>query len=468
MRSTLTFERYLRLLLLVSKEKRGRYVEFDQCTSLSNIQSSSKLRRDIGIFGAAFLSLNAVIGAGIFAVPGAVAASAGMLSPWLFLIVGALFITIVLTFAELSSYYEQTGGPVIYATEAFGPFAGFSTGWAIFLSRMTAFAANANVMATYLGSLHDFFAGDLARIAIISFVTIGLTWANVRGVRDGVRTMAVFTFLKVTPLLLMILLGLQHVTGAALLPGGPYVIDDFGATTLLLIYAYVGFETLGITAGETSKPQRNLPRAYIRSMLGIAALYFLIMLVFVSIIPAADYASATLVDVGRSLAGPIGAVVITLAAVFSIGGNLAGSILGAPRIIFSMAENKMLPAWFGHVHSKFATPDRAIIIMGGMALILALTGSFVKLALASSVVRLLGYVICIASLPAVRRNASEEAKKKAFRLKGGYAIPAVALLICAFLILQSKQESWIAVAILLSIGWVFYGIEMWSKARKIG
>lgn len=389
-----------------------------------------------------------------------------MLSPWLFLVIGALFLTIVLTFAELSSYYEQTGGPVIYATEAFGPFAGFSTGWAIYLSRMTAFAANANVMAIYLGSLHEFFAGDIARAAIICTVTIGLTWSNVRGVRDGVRTMAVFTFLKVTPLLLMVLLGLQHVTGASLLPGGPFVIEDFGATTLLLIYAYVGFETLGITAGETSKPQRNLPIAYLSSMLGIAVLYFLIMLVFVSIVPAENYSSATLVDVGRSLAGPIGAIVITMAAVFSIGGNLAGSILGAPRIIYSMAENKMLPAWFGHVHQKFATPDRAILIMGGMALVLALTGSFVKLALASSAVRLLGYVICIASLPAVRRNATEEARARAFRLKGGYTIPAAALLICSFLLYQSKQESWIAVAILLSIGWVFYGVELWARARS--
>jgi amino acid transporter len=432
----------------------------------STHQASSKLRRDIGFFGAAFLSLNAVIGAGIFALPGSVAASAGMLSPWLFLIVGALFITIVLTFAELSSYYKQTGGPVIYATEAFGPFAGFSTGWAIYLSRMTAFAANANVMATYLASLHDFFAGDIARGVIISVVTIGLTWANVTGVRDGVRTMAVFTFLKITPLLLMVLLGLQHITGAALLPGGPFVIEDFGGTTLLLIYAYVGFETLGITAGETSKPQRNLPRAYISSMLGIAAFYFVIMLVFVSIIPAESFATATLVDVGRSLAGPIGAIVITMAAVFSIGGNLAGSILGAPRIIFSMAENKMLPAWFGHVHPKYATPDRSILLMGGMALVLALTGSFVKLALASSAVRLLGYVICIASLPAVRRNASPAAREKAFRLKGGYLIPAAALLICGFLLYHSKQEAWIDVAILLSIGWAFYGVEIWSKSRR--
>ena len=136
------------------------------------MNSGAHLRRDIGFFGAAFLVLNSVIGAGIFALPGKVAVSAGLFSPWLFLIVGVLFLSVVLTFAELASYYDQTGGPVLYAGDAFGPLAGFSTGWLIFLARMTAFAANANVMALYLASLSDVFASDIARIAIISMVTV--------------------------------------------------------------------------------------------------------------------------------------------------------------------------------------------------------------------------------------------------------------------------------------------------------
>ncbi|MGI9237089.1 MAG: APC family permease [Woeseiaceae bacterium] len=420
---------------------------------------ASNLRRDIGFFGASFLVLNSMIGAGIFALPGKVAVNAGLLSPWLFLLVGLLFLTVVLTFAELASYYDTTGGPVIYATEAFGPLAGFSTGWLIYLARMTAFAANANVMATYLASLSDFFAGDLVRTTIITAVTVGLTWANVLGVRDGVRTMAIFTFLKVTPLILLGLLGLQHVTGSTLIPAAPFLVEELGGTTLLLIYAYVGFETVAVTAGETSRPRRTIPKALVATVLGTGLLYFVIVLVFISIIPSDRYNSATLVDVGRSLAGPFGALAITLAAVFSIGGNLASSMIAAPRLIFSLAENRLLPQWFGHVHAKYATPDRCILIMGGMALVLALTGSFVKLAIASSLARLLGYIICIASLPAIRRNASEEVMTRAYRLKGGYAIPLLGLAICSWLLMQSKAESWIAVSILIAIGLFLYWIE---------
>lgn len=427
---------------------------------------SAHLRRDIGFVGAALLVLNSVIGAGIFALPGKVAASAGPFSPWLFLVIGVLFLAVVLTFAELASYYDRTGGPILYATDAFGPAVGFGTGWLIFLARMTAFAANANVMAAYLGSLWDPLDTEPARAAIITAVTVGLTWANVLGVRDGVRTVGVFTVLKVVPLLLLVLLGLQHVSGATLIPGGDFHIDDLGGTTLLLIYAYVGFETIGVTAGETRSAERTVPSALIRTMLVTAALYFLIVLVFVAAIPPAEHADATLVDLGRALAGPAGAIAITLTAVFSIGGNLAGSILAAPRLLFALAERRMIPQPLARIHDSYGTPYRAILVMGALALALGLSSGFVELAIGSSVVRLIGYIICILALPKVRRRANHTVRARALRLPGGYAIPALALGVCAWLVAQSKLDDWLRVSVLLAIGLVLYLAEKWYYGTR--
>ena len=426
---------------------------------------ANQLRRDIGFFGAAFLVLNSVIGAGIFALPGKVAVNAGVYSPWLFLIVGVLFISVVLTFAELASYYDRTGGPVLYASDAFGPIVGYGTGWLIFLARMTAFAANANVMALYLASLSDVFASGLARAFIIALVTVGLTWANIHGVKDGVRTMSVLTVLKITPLLLLVLLGLQHVSGATLVPGGNFFIEDIGGTTLLLIYAYVGFETIGVTAGETSQPKKTVPAALVRTVILTGVLYFLIVLVFVAVIPADNYATATLVDVGRALAGPAGALIITAAAVFSIGGNLAGSMLAAPRVLFALAENRQLPAWFARIHERHATPHNSILVMGAMALALALSSNFVSLAIGSSVVRLLGYIVCIAALPRIRQNADAETRKNAYRLPGGYAIPLVAMAVCLWLVAQSEPADWLRVSVLLAIGLALYAAANYRRIR---
>ena len=420
------------------------------------------LLRGIGFLGIAILALNGVIGAGIFALPAAIAERAGAWSPWLFLIVGVLVITVVLTFAELSSYFRDTGGPVLYTTRAFGPLVGFSTGWILFLSRMTAFAANTAAMATYLGAVVPWFATGPGRAVLICAAGAGLTWANYVGVRGGVRTLAVFTFMKLAPILLLILLGLQYVSADTLLPGHFPGIDDLGGTTLLLIYAYVGFESTTIVSGEAKNPQHALPRALLSTVVLIGVLYFLIVLVYISVLPEAD-GSQTLVDVGRVLAGSAGALVITLAAVFSIGGNLASIMLAVPRLTFALSEQRMLPRWFGEVHERHATPANSILFLGVLGTVFALSGSFVWLAAASSLTRLISYVLCILSLPAVRRQADAGTRRAAFRLKGGYAIPLVALALCLWIMFQSALDAWLMTAALLVVGLVLYRL---SRARR--
>ncbi len=196
-----------------------------------------------------------------------------------------------------------------------------------------------------------------------------------------------------------------------------------------------------------------------RTVIGTGILYFLIVLVFISVIPEDTYADATLVDVGRSLAGPVGAVAITLAAVFSIGGNLAGTMIAAPRLIFALAENRLLPAWFGNVHPKYATPDHSILVMGGLALVMALTGSFVELAVASSLSRMLSYILCIGALPVIRHRASDEMTARAYRIRGGLAVPLVGLAICLWLTAQANAQNWKTVGILLTIGLTLYAVE---------
>ncbi len=420
---------------------------------------AAHLKRDIGYFGAMLLVLNGLIGAGIFALPGAVAANAGLWSPWLFLIVGLLFLAVVLTFAELASYYETSGGPILYSLDAFGPIAGFSTGWLLFVSRMSAYAANSTVMATYVGALEPWFADGVGRALVIILVTIGLTWSNVVGVKDGVRTMGVLTVVKITPLLLMVLAGLGKVTGETLIPAGSIFIDSLGETSLLLVYAYVGFETLAVTAAETRNPRQSLPSALVRTVVAIGILYFLVVLVFVSVIPASDYATSTLVDVSRQLAGPVGAVGITVAAIFSIAGNCSQSMLQGPRLVFSLAELGMLPRAFAHISKRYFTPDIAIIATGALGMALALTGTFVQLAVASSLARLIAYIMCIAALPAVRRKASEDTRRQAYRLKGGYLVPVAGLGICFWLMLHTTVQNWIAVGLLLTLGIVLFLAE---------
>lgn len=424
---------------------------------------ASSLLRAITPFGAALLVLNGMIGAGIFVLPATVSAMTGNWAPWLFVLVGLFFITIALSFAELSSYFKETGGPVLYAGTAFGPAAGFAAGWMLWLGRVTAIAANLNVVITYLTPYWTSLADGTVRIVFIGAICVVLVVANVVGVKQGVRTVAVFTLLKLTPLFLLVGAGLMYVSGDTM-PGPPPSGATLGAAALLLIYAFVGFEAALVTAGETKDPRRSLPRALMLTMIGTGVLYCLITLVYVAVLPTGGAEGKTLMDVATVLGGPVAATIMAFTVVFSVGGNVASAMVTSPRMTYSLAENNWLPKWFGHVNAKFATPDHSIILFGAMVFIFCASSSFVFLAAASSLARILIYILCIAALPKLRKTLGPEAKAEAYRPPGGLAVPVIALVLCVWACTQAAAGSWAVVAGVVAVGLLLYKLARMRTA----
>jgi APA family basic amino acid/polyamine antiporter len=400
-----------------------------------------------------------MIGAGIFALPSAIAASAGVLSPWLFVVAGALFILIVLPFAELGSYFRDSGGPALYSTIAFGPVVGFSTSWIYYVSRVSSTAANSHAIALYLGSIWAWFDTPAGHAVVVTIVIVSLTLVNAHGVKDGIRALTLFTFFKLVPLLMLIVLGLQFVSPDILFPETMPTVTDPGGTMLLLFYAFIGFEAIAMTAGETKNPRRTIPMAMFRTVLVITLFYFLIMLVYVAVLPDELNAGATLADVASRIVGPWGAFIIALTAVFSIVGNLTGSILSASRLTLSMADQRLLPQWFGKIRVESASPANSVLFFGAITLAIALSGTFAKLAIASTLTRMIVYGVSIAALPIVKKHADPEAAANAFKLPGGFTIPAIALGICIWIASHSKPGQWVFTGGLLLVGLVLFGIE---------
>jgi len=414
------------------------------------------LRREIGQLGFGAIALNGTIGAGIFALPGIAAATTGLFSPWIFVLCGLLIMLIVLAFARVASYFEDTGGPVTYVGTAFGPLAGFQVGRLLTLSRAAAFAANAHLMVTYAGWFWPPLLEGAWHLGSVLLICAVLAWINVIGVRQGMLALYALTVLKLLPLLLLVLLGLGQAnpeifTGAQIPP-----MDSLGETMLIVFYAFVGFESAVIPAGEGRNARRDIPLALVRTILAITVFYFLIQVVTISVAPGIDASSTPLADVALILMGSAGAGILTLGAVFSISGNLTSSILSAPRMVYAMAHTGSMPAWFGAVHARFQTPANAIIFYGVFAALLALSGGFVWLAAMSTVVRLLVYVGCIATLPVLQRKIGEFDGQ--FRLPGGMAIPVLALLPSLWLASHASLKSWLVTGGFMVIGALLYAI----------
>ena len=150
-------------------------------------------------------------------------------------------------------------------------------------------------------------------------------------------------------------------------------------------------------------------------------------------------------------------------AVFSISGNVSSIMLSGPRMLYAMGNNRVLPQWFGAVHSRFGTPANAIVFIGVLGLLLTLSGSFVLLAAMSTGVRLLVYAVSIAALPRLHRDASD--RSEMFGLPGGYAIPLTALLMTCWLITHASAQSWLLTAIFMALGSAFFAATRRSGNR---
>lgn len=425
------------------------------------MSSDEQLARQISATGIWLLAVNGLVGAGIFGVPSGVAALAGIYSPLVFLGCGLLLTAVVLCFAELSSYFRGTGGPILYIGRAFGPFAGFQAGWAFYFARVTAFAANIDLLVSSITYFWEPVDDGLLRIFLLALIVFLLTWPNVIGARHAMRSIGVLTVLKFLPLLLLAGAGLAWLSPAAFpvastpVPG----VLDFGTAALLAIYAFVGWEAAVVPAGETRDPVRDIPRALLLAIGAVTFLYVLVQAVAVAVLPGLATTESALIEVGGVLFGPAGAILLTAGVVVSIGGNIASTVVTAPRLTYSLAREGSLPAWFGAVHPVHGTPARSIVVFGVLVFALSVYGGFLWLAAMSSLVRVLIYMASIASMPRLRREFGRAPGR--FRLPGGWTIPLAAFVISGALLLQTGQD-----AILVTLAFLLLGTALYAWMRR--
>jgi amino acid transporter len=407
-------------------------------------------RRDVGIWGAAFLALNGMIGAGIFGLPGRLDAAVGSFAPWLLLIAGLGVMLIALCYADLAGRFDSSGGPQLYASAAFGPFVGFQAGWMLYAARAASIAANAHVLAAYAGALWPPLNGPATIIVTVGAITI----INIVGIRRAVDALGGMTMLKLAPLLLIASLGLL------LAPIPMPQLPDFSAVegvALAALYAFVGFEAATIPAGETRDPKRAIPRALLLTVAGVTLLYVLVQLAYsASGIGASE---APLAELAAQSLGPAGALLLAVTAIVSVLANQLSAVTSISRITSSFADQGLLPHWFGRISPRFATPSNSILAVGGLGLALALSGTFVTLAVISTVARLFAYLACTAAIPRLDRMEGR------IRWIRGMLLPAIAAALIVGAAAQSQAQEWQAFVAFLVVGSLFYLAARLSRGR---
>ncbi|HEX8287624.1 MAG TPA: amino acid permease [Pyrinomonadaceae bacterium] len=418
--------------------------------------NESNLVRGINRWDLVAITINLIIGAGIFGLPSKVAALIGNYSLFAFVACGVIVAFIVLCFAEVSSRFEATGGMYLYAKDAFGSIVGYEVGWLYWIVRITTFAANCNLLLSYLGFFFPTANQGTTRILLILLIVSIITFVNFIGVRQSAIFTNIFTIGKIVPLLIFVAVGLFYIqpanfSFAAAAPDS----SAFASAVLLLIYAFVGFEAAVIPAGEVREPQRSVPFALLTALAVIVVLYIAIQIVCIGTLPGLAASERPLADAANNFLGSFGAAFITVGAIVSILGNLNGGFLPASRIPFAMAEQKELPRVLAATHNKFQTPYVSLFLTAIVILVFTVQSSFVSALTIATITRLLVYATTCAALPVFRKRA--DAPKAQFLAPFGVFAAIFSLILTVWLLANvDYRKEGLTVLIVAAIGLIFY------------
>lgn len=419
----------------------------------------AELRRSLRRVDVLALTVNVIVGAGVFAMPSAVAAAAGRYSLAVLFAAFAIVALLALCLVEVASRFDTTGGPPVYAAEAFGPVAGFAVGWLLGLSRMAAFAAIASIMLDYAAALAPQLETPWARNAAVTVFIAVLAGFNLRGVTQGAGLGNLLTLAKLVPLLPLAAAGLWLAGWQSLPAARPEGPAALAQALLLALFACFGFEQAAVVAGEMRDPRRDLPFSILGGVAIAGALYTLLMLACFATVPQLASSTRPLAEAAQVLSGPVGGAIMVAAAVLSCAGGLAGAMLVAPRIFYALARSGDLPKGLAAVHPVRGTPQVAIVVMALGSWLLAVTGTFVYIATVFVIARILTYASTCAALIALRRRLGPAPVP----VPGGAVIAVAALLCCAGVVTTTSPAALRDVAIALVAGFALRATVRWRR-----
>ena len=333
--------------------------------------SRPTLRKSLGLFDGITILVGITIGAGIFSAPQIIAGFTGSFTPilWLWIAGGALIFIGGLVYAELGSRMPDTGGEYMYISRAFGPFAGFMFGWSqLFIIRTSPLAGLAIVTVNYFTYFVEM--TPVERIVAALFIILLLAILNYVGVHRAGFYQRLTTVLKVAGLMLLVVLGFtldyggDNLLATAAAPTGTLgPVGNIIAAAFMVVFAYMGFERVGYSAGEMKDPRRTIPLTMFVGITAIVLIYVLANLLYHQTLGMEGVRSSRIVasDTAVLLLGPLGAGFIAITVMISMTGSMNGTFMTATRVYYAMARDGLFFKWLDYIHPVYRTPSRAII-----------------------------------------------------------------------------------------------------------
>jgi APA family basic amino acid/polyamine antiporter len=438
------------------------------------VTSGRALVRALSLADAIAIVVGCVIGTGVFLKAALMTQLLG--SPGLVLLAwlaaGLLSLAGALTYAELGAMYPESGGEYVFLGKAYGDFPAFLYGWTQWaVASPGGIAAIAAAFAIFLGAVIPLGAPWVERTApvfgqvvhwqfglqqiVAVAVILVFTAINCFAVIVGGRVQSVLAVAKVLGIAVIIVgaFAFSSSGGTANLgaPAGQAAtgVTAFGAAMLAALWAYSGWYSLPLVAGEVENPQRNVPRGLILGMLAVLVIYLLVNLSYFWVLPVSEVATANstahraalpvATKAAETFLGPLGVKFISIAFIVSAVGALNGMVLSRARIPFAMAQSGMLFARLGQLSEKSRVPVTAIMVQGAWASVLALSGSFDQITTCTIFSLWLFYSFTGGAIFVLRWKQPD--LPRPYKAFGYPVVPAVFVIVAAWLVINTLRTN---------------------------
>ncbi len=438
-----------------------------------------ELKRDLGLAAALAIVIGTVIGSGIFRVPQTMINNVGtvqmVFAVWI--VGGVLSLAGALTYAELAAAMPGAGGEYVYLTEAWGPVWGFLYSWVqMWIGKSGSIATLATAFFEYTAHFIPVFenvwftAGPFPIkygqvFALVLILTLGLV--NYFGVRFGGGVQVAMTAVKVGLIAVVIVAGLlySHPASSSVAPAGvPPLATGFFAALVAALWAYDGWNNVGMVASEIRNPQRNLPLSLILGTSLVIAIYMLANWAYFRVLTPAETGAHKLVaaEMMQRIQGPAGAGLVSIAAMISIFAALNGSILTGARVPYAAARDGLFFRSAARVHPVFRTPGVSILMMSGWAAVLVLSGQYDNLFNFVIFGSWILYAMAAASVFVLRRKRPDLARP--YKTLGYPVVPILFLVGAAALEISTLKDR--PVESLAGIGLILLGLPFYFYWKR--
>jgi amino acid transporter len=360
-----------------------------------------ELKRDLGLYAVFTISLGAMVGSGIFVLPGLGFEITGPAIALSYLLAGLVVIPAVLSSSEMATAMPQAGGTYLYVDRAMGPLMGTIAGFGVWF--VLIFKGGFALVG--LGAYFELVGNISAKPLALGLAT-ALIIVNILGVKETGRFQAIVVSVVLGTLVFFVAAGVTETTTDRF---EPFLTDGFTgllSATGLVFVSYAGVTSIASIAEEIDRPARTIPRAMITSILFMAGLYPLLVLVMVGVTPAADL-SGSVTPVATAAEAAVGAGfadVIAVVAILALVSMANAGLLASSRYPFAMARNGLAPPFLDHINSRTGTPVRAIALTGVVLLFLIAVVPLVELAKLASAFQLLVLSLVNLALIAFRES----------------------------------------------------------------